>query len=165
MDATLGTVKTVIKRAATYEVCGIKTFTRFLGVPGYPAYPQCAEASGPASQVDFGKVFLRKRPRVEFTLEDMNNNWITGAHVGILTPNGNGFVLDLYEGKPGFDSVIDGRIGMTLTPDPKPYRWCETVAPNNYQFTQPTCVWWTVSWDVDTAYLLRHAPLAVKLPS
>jgi len=164
MDATLGTIKTVVARGASYQVCALKTFTRFVGVPGYPSYPNCATTSGPASQVDLGKVFMRKKPRVYFSLQDMQGNWITGAHVGITYPNGGGFVLDLYEGKPGYDSVIDGKLYMTLLADPKPYMWCETAAPNGYQFTQPTCVTWTVNWDVDYAYLLQHAPVAVKLP-
>jgi hypothetical protein len=164
MDATLGTIKTVVARGASYQVCALKTPIRFVGVAGFPNYPNCAQASGPASQVDFGKVFMRKKPRVYFDLQDMKGNWITGAHVGITYPNGGGFVLDLYEGKPGYDSVIDGKLFMTLAADPKPYMWCETAAPNGYQFTQPTCVTWMVNWDVDYAYLLQHAPIAIKLP-
>jgi hypothetical protein len=163
MDATLGTIKTAIPRGATYEVCAIKTPVRFVGVPGYPNYPDCAKASGPASQVDLGKVFMRKKPRVGFYLQDMSGNWITGAHVGITYPNG--FVLDLYEGKPGYDSIIDGQFYMTLIfPPVGTYKWCETQAPNGYQFTQPTCVTWNVTWDVDTAFLLKHASNVIKLP-
>ena len=116
LDPTMGTVKVAMTQAASYEACITDGTANSNAVQWDPTYPICRSLASSSTKVDLGSAYMRRIPKVGFYFQDMQGSAAKG---GTLTTVWTGnYTLNVYDGMPGWDAVVDGLIVLKLVSGP-----------------------------------------------
>lgn len=160
LDPAVGIIKVALVLSSSYTACAVgDTYTFQAPKNPDPAYPTCSSAVAQLGKVNFGKVYMRRKPKLGFTTQDKQGLTIVGATVQVTFPNG--YVHTVADGQLYADQTgaVDGKILMQLGTGPGEYKWCEVQAPTGFALANPTCGTFTAQYDANTEYVLKHKQL------
>jgi hypothetical protein len=124
-------------------------------------YPTCRAGVVIGSTVDFGSVYMRRKPRIGFYTQTKNGTVIPGATISMSPPNGfiPYAVADGGASPLDYDQAVNGAIQFKSSAGAGVHSWCETVAPAGYAVTTPTCGTLDAKFEQEYAIVLKHKAL------
>jgi hypothetical protein len=157
LDPTLGVIKVKIKKGSYYEICMTGGTLNYTAEANNPTYPSCRYVETSAINVDMGKIFARKNPRVTWTMKDQFGNLLPGAVLKVTIGSWVGLVGD---GDGIFDGASDGIIAMKIVSGEVPVSWCEvTPPPSKYAAITNKCGTVNVKYEKAYAFTIVHEKL------
>ena len=156
LDPTVGVIKVKIKKGSYYEICMTGGTLNYTAEANNPTYPRCRYLETSAINVDMGKVFARKNPRVTWSFKDQFANLLPGATLEVTIGNWVGLVTD---GDGINDGGYNGTIAMKLQGE-GPVSWCEvTPPPTKYAAISNKCGTVDVKFEKTYSFTIVHEKL------
>jgi hypothetical protein len=161
LDPTIGKVKVALVSSAGYKACSWGWTINYMAEQNPQVYPTCKTGVINGNTVDFGKVYMRRKPRIAFYTQSKNGSLIPGATIQMTPPNGfiQYSVADGAASPIDYDNALNGVIQFKSSAGAGVHNWCETVAPVGYALTSPTCGTLDAKFEQEYAIVLKHKAL------
>ena len=161
LDPTLGKVKVLLIGSASYKACTWGWTINYMAEKNPVTYPTCSNGVINGSAVDFGSLYMRRKPRIAFYTQSKNGSVIMGASIKMTPPNGfiQYTVADGGASPLDYDKTVNGAIQFKSSAGAGVHTWCEAVAPVGYAFTSPTCGTLDAKFEGEYAIVLKHKAL------
>jgi hypothetical protein len=161
LDPTLGKVKVMLLSSASYKACSWGWTINYMAEKNPVTYPTCSNGVVNGNTVDFGSVYMRRKPRIAFYTQTKNGSVLTGASIKMTPPNGfiQYTVADGGASPLDYDKTVNGAIQFKSSAGAGVHSWCEVVAPIGYAFTSPSCGTLDAKFEGEYAIVLKHKAL------
>lgn len=161
LDPTIGKIKVTIANSASYKACARGWTVSYMAEQNPPVYPNCSTGVINGGTVDFGKLYMRRKPVIAFYMQSKNGTPLPGASVSMSPPNGfpTFTVTDGSSSPVDYDGAVNGVIVFKSAAGAGVHSWCETVAPVGYALPSPNCGTLTAQFEGEYAIVLKHKAL------
>lgn len=161
LDPTVGKVKVLLVNSASYKACSWGWTINYMAEKNAVTYPTCRNGVIRASTVDFGSVYMRRKPRIAFYTQTKNGSVLSGAAVSMTPPNGfvPYTVADGGASPLDYDNTVNGAIQFKSAAGAGVHSWCEAIAPVGYAFANPSCGTLDAKFEGEYAIVLKHKAL------
>jgi hypothetical protein len=160
LDPTIGKLKVALANSASYKACALGWTVSYEAEKNPQVYPKCSTGVINGGTVDFGKVYMRRKPKIAFYMQTKNGAPLPGATVSMNLPNGiQVAVADGGQSPIDYDGAVNGAILFMPAAGPGVHSWCETVAPVGYALASPSCGTFTAQYEMVLAIVLKHKSL------
>ena len=156
LDPTLGIVKVKLIKGEKYEACHTKATYNYVAVGASGFYPTCRLVETSAVNVDLGKLYARKYPRITWKFVDEFGNLLKGATLD-LTLNNN-TKRSVTDGDGWMDgSFPNGEIAIKL--GEQQVAWCVAKPPYKHEPITNKCGSFFAEWEETYAFTIVHEKL------
>jgi hypothetical protein len=161
LDPTIGKVKVLLPISGSYKACVIGWTVYYMAEKNPQAYPNCKTGVINGGTVDFGNLYMRRKPKVAFYTQTKNGTLLPGATVMVAMPNGfpTVAIADGSASPVDYDGAVNGVIVFLSSAGAGVHSWCETVAPVGYALPSPSCGTLTAQFEGEYAIVLKHKAL------
>ena len=163
LDPTIGKVKVTLVSSASYKACAHGWTVSYMAEKDPQVYPKCSTAVAIGGTVNFGNVYMRRKPKIAFYTQTKNGAPLPGATVSMSYPNGFPQVTVADGGQSpaplDYDGAVNGVILFMSAAGAGVHSWCETVAPVGYALASPSCGTLTAQFEGEYAIVLKHKAL------
>lgn len=161
LDPALGKVKVALVSSASYKACSWGWTINYMAEQNPQVYPTCKTGVVNGNTVNFGSVYMRRKPRIAFYTQTKNGTLIPGATIQMTPPNGfmPYSVTDGAASPRDYDLTVNGVIQFKSSAGAGVHAWCETVAPVGYALPSPNCGTLDAKFEQEYAIVLKHKAL------
>jgi hypothetical protein len=143
-DNTMGIVKVVMSKAATYTACFVSS--AFYAADAASGLNPCSTVSTTSSTVDLGAIHVQRKPMIIAQVKDQLGNMIGGATMQFSDAT-RGFSVTTLDNDANDQWNNAAGLILRAFEGPGTFRVCETAAPTNAKLLTQQCFDQQLGWN------------------